>query len=153
MSAPVKPEGMSIHEWRNTAEYQAWIRTGAYLTSETHCARCVSGGHPSDFGSEIKCGFKDGVFVGRDWNCRTLGELRRIAYQSDRALRWNDQSIAVIPRGEWGFIVLTYYKDRGATDRAYCAEGCTPITLEQAEEAIANGPDFVRYFGGPPDAR
>lgn len=144
------PDGVNPHAWRMGGEYRTLLNSGSYLTPETHCPRCVAAGHPDHYASPRTCGFsRDGKFRARNWSCATLDELRRIAYESNHATRWNDASVAVLPL-EYGFVVLSYYKDRGCTDRAYRSDDCTPITLDDAEEAIRCGVDFVAAFAGSP---
>src|SRR6185295_9436034 len=107
------PEGMGDFSWRVSDEYRAILRSGVYLTPATHCARCIEAGHPEHYGSPRTCGFDaSGAFKARNWSCATLDELRRIAYDSEHATRWNDISVAVMPL-EYGFIVLHYHKDYG----------------------------------------
>jgi len=142
------PEGMGDFSWRVSDEYRAILKSGVYLTPATHCARCIEAGHPEHYGSPRTCGFDaSGAFKARNWSCATLDELRRIAYDSEHATRWNDISVAVMPL-EYGFIVLHYHKDYGCTDLAYRSYDRELITLADAEEAIRCGAAFIDAYGG-----
>jgi hypothetical protein len=125
---------------------------GAYISPATHCPRCVSRGHPEVCGSPIECGFtSDGSFRSQNWNCATLGELRQLAWRNNRATRWDDVSICHVPLPEYGgFVVLSWYKNRGRTDGAFviCEDECRPMTLADATTAIATG--FLGYTEATP---
>ena len=87
------------------------------------CPRCAAGGHPWS----PKCGFlANGVFTDDNWNCATLNALRDVV---ERTYGF-DESIGVVRCDEetGGFVVLTWYKDRGATSNALWV-GDSPITL------------------------
>lgn len=102
---------------------------------EETCKRCrVS--LPPNYAAR-KCAFATGVFSDANWNCGTANALRDIASIHKAATRWNDQSIAYVPMPEYGFIVLGWYKQRGALDTAVMLDNFAPITLAEAEEAIA----------------
>ena len=83
------------------------------------CPRCAAGGP--------KCGFlANGTFTAANWNCATLNALRAVAER----VYGVDESIGVVrcPDLFGGFVVLTWYKDRGATSNAVWM-GDSPITL------------------------
>ena len=99
--------------------------------------------------SPIKCAFdKKGVFSHDNWNCRTLIALRLLAQECEDCYYYRDDlatgTICVIPipyeidPPQLGFIVLTYYKERGKTDVAIVIDdsGIEPLRLETAEAVL-----------------
>ena len=105
-----------------------------------------------------RCGFRNGVFTRNNWNCQTLIKLREIA----ESIIWDDKphplavgyrrddfnsasiGIIQIPKAEsdeiqMGYIVLTWYKNRGKTGNAIviCDDyDIEPLTLKTAEWVI-----------------
>lgn len=112
------------------------------------CKRCQDDPQPEHFGSPRRCAFESGIFSSNNWSCGTVNVLRHWAYEEGTAYRYNDTSIAIVPLyadDTWdldGWIVMTYYKDRGKTSGAFivATEGQDSIllSLEDAESAIAN---------------
>ena len=94
----------------------------------------------------VKCAFPRGKFVDRNWNCCTMDGLRDNCDYEDR----DDGSAACvgvirIPEShnrhiQQGYIVMTWYKDRGTTGRAYvmyCDYEPKPLTLKTAGFVVA----------------
>jgi len=99
------------------------------------------------------CAFPDGIFNRNNWNCATMNALRDIAEKLGTCQR-NDQnagSIGYVPfvdaeyetvSGKWsgnGYIVMTWYKNRGRTGNAIVMWDNEPIqelTLGLAIEVI-----------------
>ncbi len=109
------------------------------------CKFCIERGKPPNFGSDPQCGFDAGGFFNpKNWNCALLNKLRDIA--EEKGLEYRDDmdcgSIGVVPCSgdNWcGYIVMTWYKNRGATGMAvFMDDDRAPImlTLQIAEEAI-----------------
>lgn len=91
-----------------------------------------------------RCAFDDsGNFVSDNWNCGTMNELRHLAVTG-----WRDDnscgSISIVPIPDvlddpHGYIVLTYYKDRGRTAGARICnddEPDLPLSLRVAEVVV-----------------
>ncbi len=99
-------------------------------------------------GSDPRCAFSDGVFNTDNWNCATMNALRDICGKN--YLCSEDQYASIIYSGiDCHFIVLTWYKHRGRTEGAYILSDheCRPITLEEAETAIAANPALIGKEG------
>lgn len=99
----------------------------------------------TSFGSPIRCAFtNDGMFTSDNWNCRTMSVLRGACYNNYTYRDDMDAGsigICHIPENDIisGYVVLTYYKDRGKTGSAtivYDDETPKPLTLEMAEAII-----------------
>ena len=89
-------------------------------------------------GDNPKCAFESESFSKDNWNCATLNELRDIAEKNEMSFRHNDESIGVIPTG-FGFIVMTWYKNRGQTGNALFMldnEKEKSLTIKKAENTI-----------------
>lgn len=107
------------------------------------CSLCQERGKTWN-GSDPACAFKNGVFDTQNWNCATMNALRDIAEHI--GLYWRDDlsaaSFGAVPfeGDKWvGYIVMTWYKNKGATGMAmlmFDDEQPKPLTLEMAEEAI-----------------
>ena len=115
---------------------------------------CLERGTPDNFGSEPKCAFETGAFSPDNWMCATMIELRRLAEDSWRhgedggnfSFRESDSSLATLwfydgeddySLAKW--LVMTFYKSRGRTSRAYVLcddDEPTVLTLQQAEYAL-----------------
>lgn len=101
-------------------------------------------------GDDPRCAFEfDGRFNRDNWACETMYELRQIAYDLGTVTRDDMEcaSIGYIPyvdeEGEEynGYIVMTWYKDRGTTGNAIIMFDDEPIrelTEEKALKAIEN---------------
>lgn len=100
----------------------------------TICKPCFDRGKTWD-GEDPTCAFVDGVFTSAGWNCATMNKLREEA-QRIGSLWSDDQNLASIPVKplDGDFIVLSWYKRRGATEGAWIVSGCTikPLTLDVA---------------------
>jgi hypothetical protein len=101
------------------------------------------------FSGRVMCAFEGPAFDEENWNCSTMNILRDIAEQFYvNRDDMNNASIGIIPIPEiehirGGYIVMTWYKDRGATGQAYimCDE-LKPVPLDK-ETAEAT----VEYYG------
>ncbi len=88
------------------------------------------------------CAFFGRRFDSEYWMCGTLGLLRDAAIWSHRDDQHNE-SIAIVPMPEHqdlqGYLVLTFYKDRGRVSGAlYVSGGRTvKLTLRVAETALS----------------
>jgi len=92
------------------------------------------------FYAPIKCAFENNNFSVENWNCQTMAFLRD---HLDFEKRYNDESIGIIciPENEEfsGFLVMTWYKNRGTTGSAYIMCGGNEpeeLILEKAEKII-----------------
>lgn len=112
------------------------------------CKRCKERGVPKSFGSPVGCAFLTPEFSPDNWQCATMNALRDLAEAGEEYLysyRYNDSSCGVVPFDdrEYGFghfLVMTWYKNRGRTSRAYIlCDDDEPknLTLEQAELILA----------------
>lgn len=92
-------------------------------------------------GSDPICAFgKNGVFKQDNWNCATMNVLREFAEELGFYHRddMNAGSIGFVPF-EDGYIVMTWYKNRGATDNAwihFLDDPPRPVTEKDALAAI-----------------
>ena len=104
------------------------------------CDAAYKNGRPRNYGSEPVCGFKNGTFNPENWSCRTLAELRRIACSFEDIHQNNDMSLAhIADRDDGGWIVLSFYKDRGRVGTAsYVTDtSVTVLTEKKAKEVLA----------------
>ena len=103
------------------------------------CDAAYKNGRPSTYGSDPVCAFKEGKFNLKNWSCRTLIELRRIAYSFGDIHENNDMSLAHIADRDGGWIVLSFYKDRGSVGTAvYITDTSVEVlTEEKAKEVLA----------------
>jgi hypothetical protein len=99
------------------------------------CKRCEERGKTWE-GSDPVCAFKSGTFSADNWRCATMSELRKLC-GSD--VVWSeDQNAALLPTGDGGHVVMTWYKSRGRVDGAYImtCEGVEPLGMGEAEAVI-----------------
>jgi len=116
------------------------------------CPACQERGKPWE-GEDPRCAFSDsGDFVSDNWNCATINRLRDLAGE-DRNMAFRGEGVA----GWWarddidagtslsvvhtvhGFVVLTYYKSRGAVPQAWlhCDDSePTKLRYEHIEELL-----------------
>lgn len=91
-------------------------------------------------GDAPKCAFEESKFNKENWNCATMNLLRGIGDEILNVTSWfNDSSITHVPLVDYGFIVLTWYKNRGRTGNAFIAgddNDPTPLYFKDAEETI-----------------
>ena len=98
--------------------------------------------------SKVECAFdKRGNFTSKNWACETMGKLRELANKYGYVERYNDSSIGVLPLVddvEYGFLVMTWYKDRGKTGSALIMEDDNVgyLTKKIAEKIIKNQNKF-----------
>ena len=91
--------------------------------------------------SPVSCAFEfSSFFEEENWNCQTMNELRDMLDYKDRN---GDVSIGIVripeQAGEYGHLVLLWYKERGNTSNAYILcedEKIRPLTLDVAERII-----------------
>ncbi len=119
---------------------------------EIKCQRCQAQGHPSYFGSEVRCAFpSSGPFKGEvtgddNWQCATVGALRSLLYEADDEImlihgvtcvrsRRDDQSAALMHTEDTGWFFFTWYKNRGACMGIWDEYG-KPIELSAAEKVL-----------------
>lgn len=123
-----------------------------YVVPEGACARCVKRGKNWS-GTDPRCAFLGGTFDKTNWNCATMVELRRLADRPGCTHLQGDSRMACmsyeIPEDAEemqelldvrGFLVLAWYKNRGATDRAFTMDedaGPRELKLAVAEKIIA----------------
>lgn len=96
-------------------------------------------------GGAPKCSFENGIFSNEGWNCATANALRDLLpdagnheYDTFRT-RCDDESFGLLSVPDFGFIVMTWYKDRGRTGQIYYMmdeQKPRPLTLAEAEAAI-----------------
>ncbi len=111
------------------------------------CKRCLGRGRPEHFGSEPICAFPTMVFDGNNWQCQTMNELRAAVDHGVFATRTSagrvygeDCSVGVLAFDR-GFVVMSWYKDRGRTDQAVVMaddheQVPEPLTLAVAESVL-----------------
>lgn len=95
------------------------------------CIRCAQRGKTWS-GGDPRCAFENGTFNGDNWNCATMNELREMSRQFE-TYRRDDMaaaSIGYVPfEGDdySGYIVMTWYKDRGRTGNAVIMWDDNPV--------------------------
>jgi hypothetical protein len=101
-------------------------------------------------GDDPVCAFENGVFSNDNWNCATMNKLRNISEELDKSMRHDMScgSIGYVPMDNdyttddfdtfGGYIVMTWYKERGRTGNAvFMTDSETsPLTIKHAELAI-----------------
>lgn len=112
---------------------------------ERVCWRCTQRGQ-TWAGDSPTCGFPDRKgFVGSNWNCATLNELRD---QAEESKVYNeDQYAALLPIPDSGeFIVLSWHKQRGCTEAACVINGSSvrPLLLKDAERFLNETRDAAK---------
>lgn len=120
------------------------------------CKLCLERGKTWN-GDDPKCAFEYDYFNTANWNCATMSRLRIIAEQLGTIMR-DDNSCACIgyvpldadlyvpgrygpPDMKSGYIVMTWYKERGRTGQALIMwddEPPRPLTELEALQAIKN---------------
>ena len=108
------------------------------------CNRCkerYSAGRPANFASDPQCGFdEEGQFTPDNWQCETLGQLRDAMASAANVVRSGETSVGVLPIDCDGrLVVLSWYKNRGATGQAVGMneDEVSALTLTEAEECLA----------------
>lgn len=102
--------------------------------------------------SPIECSFETGVFK-EAWGCRTMITLRKISEEEDTNMitfyarddiRSASIGVVQIPETEkvqQGYLVMTWYKDRGRTGQAWVMwddNKPEPLALKTAEYILKN---------------
>ncbi|MCK9571603.1 hypothetical protein M0R72_21815 [Candidatus Pacearchaeota archaeon] len=89
-------------------------------------------------GDDRKCAFPNGVFSADNWNCATVAKLRSVANRNALTKTIEDSHFAVIPMYPDGWIVLSWYKERGRMSQAMLVNDDVrePLTLQLAMAAI-----------------
>ena len=97
--------------------------------------------------SPVKCAFEKGKFDHDNWNCETMNQLREHCDFERRddmsaacigVIHIPDVKVEDLP--QQGYIVMTWYKQRGKTGQSYvmCDDDVPePLTLETAEYVLA----------------
>ena len=111
------------------------------------CPLCASRGRPADFGSAPVCAFTGaGKFRPNNWMCATMLALRTACTLRDRD-DMSAGSIGVLRMPEdgvlpQGWLVLTWYKDRGTTSGAVIVGDTAKryeLTLARARRMLTAG--------------
>lgn len=99
------------------------------------------------FMGPVRCAFEKGIFNHDNWNCETMNVLReRCDYEFRDDTSAGSFGVIHIPDVEaggplqQGYIVMTWYKQRGTTGRAYVVnddDEPAPLTLTTAEHVIS----------------
>jgi hypothetical protein len=103
-------------------------------------------------GDDPVCAFENGVFSEDNWNCATMNKLRHISKDIETYMRddMSCGSIGYVPMDNdyapddfdtlGGYILMTWYKDRGRTNKALFMNDneILPLTIKHAELAIKN---------------
>ena len=108
------------------------------------CKRCKDFGQPDYFGSPVKCAFESGTFSSDNWQCQTALLVRELAddYYSVRDdMRCGSLGVVPLPEAEidgiqQGYVVMSWYKDRGTTGQMWVMwdeDKPEPLTLNTAE--------------------
>lgn len=115
------------------------------------CKLCETRGKQWN-GDDPKCAFENDVFSSDNWNCATMNKLREIADEYKTVQRDDNScgSIGYVPMDNdyapddfdtyGGYIVVMWYKSRGATGNAvFMTDNNTiPLTIKHTELAISN---------------
>lgn len=119
------------------------------------CRHCRERGKTWD-GDDPKCAFPDeGSFEARNWNCAALNIVRKISHEDSPGGTWAHRddfgacSISVVSFGgsddaeKAGYLVLGYYKERGATGCAVVVFNgqCEPATFADVDALISERGD------------
>lgn len=127
------------------------------------CTECYLRGKTWS-GSDPKCAFHEGTFTRNNWNCATMNLLRDIVnYLGTTERRDGDAgSIGYIPFADIvaescnytydgsGYIVMTWYKNRGETGNAVVMwddNPTFPLTESIAREVIKQYPEVFGGYG------
>ena len=121
--------------------------------SKQECPRCLARGKDWT-GGDPKCAFLSGVFDTDNWNCATANCLRELAdafwtngdgsdkVWTHRSFSAGSMGVVQIPETgptAIGYVVMTWYKDRGRTGQMwvmYDDDPPRPLTLSEAEEIL-----------------
>ncbi|MFZ4454254.1 hypothetical protein [Salibacterium aidingense] len=118
----------------------------------TECRMCWERGKTWN-GDDPRCAFPGGVFTPNNWNCATMGRLRAMAEENGHCdrddnscgsigfVRMNDDYAPEDYDGLGGYVVMSWYKDRGKTGHAIVMDdhGTQELTLQHAEIALKGG--------------
>lgn len=91
-------------------------------------------------GDDRKCAFLNGVFNTDNWNCSIMNELRDLC---ENVVWSNDQNASLLPIdgfGEYTYLFLGWYKNRGRTEQAFLISdrSTKQLALEDALKIIKN---------------
>lgn len=92
----------------------------------------------------IQCAFENNVFSGENWCCQTMLKLREICDAREQRDRCDMAAGSFgwlrVPECDYqnGYLVMAWYKDRGATGIAKVIqeESVETLTLDTAEQII-----------------
>lgn len=104
------------------------------------------------YGDDPQCAFESGTFSGDNWNCATMNALRQRARDIGTDMRDDNAaaSIGYVPvetDDYSGYVVMTWYKDRGETGNAIVVgddEPLQPLTEALALAALAYSAKWVQ---------
>jgi hypothetical protein len=121
-------------------------------------------------GSQPRCAFPDGVFVGDNWNCETAGQIRTICTADNYGVitdelpigvsyQWDeDENYATIQTARIGdcfgvFMYVQWYKNRGRTDIIAIIDNTVsrPATEQECRAVIAYYQKRELWPNGHPD--
>src|SRR5277367_6706900 len=90
-------------------------------------------------GDDARCAFNsDGTFAADNWNCEMMNRLRKscedslFTGSSQATLYTDDQTLGVHAR-DGKFLILGWYKSRGAVESAFVVDGSITRKLNYAE--------------------
>ncbi|EMT54781.1 hypothetical protein I532_04215 [Brevibacillus borstelensis AK1] len=107
------------------------------------CKLCVERGKPWS-GDDPRCAFERETFSPDNWNCATMNALRNIAEAQGHTHRddMGPCSIGFVPfeGDDAGYIVMTWYKNRGRTGNAVVMRDSEirTFTYQDARDALAH---------------
>lgn len=115
-----------------------------------YCKEAYPNGRPENFASDPQCAFPDGVFTKDNWNCGTANRVRDLAeeHKEPGAILVRDHGIvgtdgtdhyaALVPVLSGDFLVVGWYKHRGATEYIGVFDGRSVqvATIKDIERAL-----------------
>jgi len=108
------------------------------------CKMCEERGKTWN-GSDPTCAFESPIFSNDNWNCATMNALRDLSEKFSDSWRsytcrddMDSASVGVLHTND-GYLVMTWYKQRGKTGRAYIVQDdydVNYLTISVAEDII-----------------
>lgn len=114
------------------------------------CRMCLERGKTWT-GDDPCCAFNEfGAFSSDNWNCATMNALRQRSRDLGTHFRDDNAagSIGYVPYetdDDQGYIVMTWYKDRGNTQLAWRTSS-EPVTYNLTEEVALDALDYSKQF-------
>lgn len=107
--------------------------------AERACSRCKE--HPPTWpGTPRQCAFVGPSFSDENYNCATMNQLRLLVEDDGLRVYGEDESLGIVrcPFEVGGFVVLSWYKDRGRTAVAQwvSSNGVWPLTYDIADAVL-----------------